>query len=442
MNRVAVPTALVLGLLVLPAHQFGVDGRQNIHVRITRDALDFLRPAVRELLEEENKGEDKGDSYDFPERHFTNCLFRESVAYVNARYRLSVAALAQGDTESAATHFGMLLHGVQDFYAHSAWVDPAPIGLGFGKAPAARGVETGTGPWVLPDAYQPWGDTDIVIVQDDPPPGVAIDLPRDRGGRPTSAVPVVTIGGRRYRGLMTSTAGPISFATQRCPPVGDDCWSNQSVCIRHAEPRQEPEGADAMKRCLKDSPEIYENCFHHDEPRRPRYDEAVAAAERQSAHEWCRLVHLTRADSAGYAAGLLMTLWVAPSLPQLASPHPVGTPCAPEEPGTRAVSVRLAAVSDSGADHYAVALYTADFRRSARVQIEAGALPSRPLALCVADADTVMLAVWGWEGGKDFEPGDAVTGAAVRRLPREGRVDARGRRGLRASAEVRAVGSC
>lgn len=110
-------------------------------------------------------------------------------------------------------------------------------------------------------------------------------------------------------------------------------------------------------------------------------------------------------------------------------PHPVGTPCAPGQPGTRAVSVQLSAVTDSGADHYAVALYTTDFRRSARVQLASGALPSRPLALCVAEADTVVLVVWGWAGGKEFEPEDAMTGAVVQRLPREGRVDARGRGG-------------
>jgi hypothetical protein len=400
--------ALVLGLLVLPT-AFSVDGRQSVHARITREALDFLRPAVRDLIEEANKGEDKGDSYDFPERHFSNCLFRESVSYVNARYRVSVAALAQGDTKSGAAHFGMLLHGVQDFYAHSAWVDPAPIGLGFGKAPAARIVESGTGPWVLAGAYQPFRDTDIVIVQDDPPPGVTIDLPRDGGGRPMSAVPMVTIGGRRYRGLMTSTAGPISFATQRCPPVGDDCWSNQSVCIRHAEPQKEPEGADAMKRCLKETPEIYENCFHHDDPRRPRYDEAVAAAIRQTAHEWCRLLHLTRADTAGRAAGLALALWVLPpaDLPPHASPHPVGTPCAPESRGTVTATLDLPVVNQSGADRYVAVLYTRDFRRSTRVQFRNGARP-QPLVLCIAEGEDVVAGVWGWRGGEQYEPGDPV----------------------------------
>lgn len=406
----AVRLLLVLLLLPLSTTSFAVDGKHNVHRKITSAALDFLRSDILEAINDANRAEDHGESFDFPERHFNNCLFRESAAYVNHRYRWTVAGLAEKRTGVAAAQLGMALHSAQDFYAHSAWVDPPPIGLGYG-APNSPLIETGVEPWSLPGAYERLRD-DVVVIQGDPPPGTTIDLPRDSAGRPVGATPIVTKGGRRYRGLMTSSIGPISFATQRCPPEGSDCWDIASVCIRHSEPRNEPDGRDEMVRCIKNTnhPEIYENCFQHDDPRRPRYDEAVAAATRQTAHEWCRLLHLARADSSGRAVAMLLGVWVKPpdQLDRLATPHPVGTPCAPAEQGSVTVSVLPPVTSHDSSDHAVAVLYTTDLRRSARVQYARGK-PSKPLALCVSPGDTVLLGLWGWKGGRDFGPRSRIT---------------------------------
>jgi hypothetical protein len=407
---------VVVLLLLIPATSFSVDGRRNVHRKITDAALDFLRSEIVEVIDDANRGEDHGDSFDFPERHFNNCLNRETVGYINHRYRWTVASLAQRRARVAATQLGMALHSAQDFYAHSAWVDPAPIGLGFGR-PDSPLIESGVERWSLPGAYERLRD-DVVMIQGDPPPGVTIDLPRDGAGRPISAVPIVTMAGGTYRGLMTGTAGPISFATQQCPPVGSDCWSIESVCIRHAEPRNEPDGKEEMRRCIKntDNPEIYENCFHHDDPRRPRHDAAVAAAVRQTAHEWCRLLHLARADTSGRAVAMLLGLWVEPD----SSPHPVGTPCAPRERGSVEVALTTPFTSHDASDHNVAVLYTTDLTRSTRVQYERG--KAQWVRLCVAPGDTVLLALWGWKGGPRYDLESQITLGAVMPQPtRSGR---------------------
>jgi hypothetical protein len=414
---------LLLFLLPLSTTSFAVDGKRNAHRRITSAALDFLRSDILEVVNDANRAEDYGASFDAPERHFNNCLFRESVAYINHRYRWSVAGLAEKRTRVAAAQLGMALHTAQDFYAHSAWVDPPPIGLGHG-GPNSPLIQRGTEPWSLPGAYELLSD-DVVVIQGDPPAGTTVDLPRDGGGRPVGATPIVTKEGRRYRGLMTGTIGPVSFATQKCPPEGSDCWDIESVCIRHSEPRNEPDGAEEMLRCITDrgDPEIYENCFQHDDPRRPRFDEAMAAATRQTAHEWCRLVHLARADSSGRAVALLLGLWVKPpgQLDRLATPHPVGTPCAPGEQGSVSISVEPRVPSPDSSDHHVAVLYTSDLRRSARVQFERGQ-PSGTLALCVAPGETVLLGLWGWKGGKNFGPKSRITlGTVLPPATRSGR---------------------
>src|SRR5688572_656443 len=96
------------------------------HKEITGSALDFLWPSLVSLLVEKNNDEDVGDASDMPERHFTNCRFQESAVYVNQRYFGAMVFASNRNTRDAVTYFGLLLHGVQDFYSHSAWVDPPP----------------------------------------------------------------------------------------------------------------------------------------------------------------------------------------------------------------------------------------------------------------------------------------------------------------------------
>jgi heterokaryon incompatibility protein Het-C len=62
--------------------------------------------------------------------HFDNCTFAEGAAYYAERWNVIESA---GDPITALHTFGQILHSVQDFYAHSNWVelhvDHSPIPL-------------------------------------------------------------------------------------------------------------------------------------------------------------------------------------------------------------------------------------------------------------------------------------------------------------------------
>ena len=54
-------------------------------------------------------------------------------------------------------------------------------------------------------------------------------------------------------------------------------------------------------------------CIQKDTPGRPDYGQAIQLAEYQTAHEWCRLLHLAKDSQYGYAASsILMALWAKP----------------------------------------------------------------------------------------------------------------------------------
>ena len=55
-------------------------------------------------------------------RHFDNCCFAEGVAYIEEEW-CNMEAEDDRYSESALGTFGRLLHTVQDFYAHSNWVE-------------------------------------------------------------------------------------------------------------------------------------------------------------------------------------------------------------------------------------------------------------------------------------------------------------------------------
>jgi hypothetical protein len=57
--------------------------------------------------------------------HFDNCAFRTGRAYIRDRLAAAHAAAVAGDEETAAFDVGQALHGVQDFYAHSNYLELA-----------------------------------------------------------------------------------------------------------------------------------------------------------------------------------------------------------------------------------------------------------------------------------------------------------------------------
>jgi hypothetical protein len=236
---------------IRPASAFSND----IHERITRNALPFMTSTVLGTIVAGNHDEDQGREADLAERHAQNCRFRDSAAYVNMRYSQVVAALREpqaNDPNRAARLFGHILHGIQDFYSHSNWIPTPPQGMGI----RGRLLDTGLGLWPPPEPYSVLFD-DVVVIEGDPPDGVSVRLPADSNGRVSSAVPIVLdqrifaapvadgvdsttpiADARRFRGLMTSAA-PRHPGDQQCPPVGGNCNidSPENVCLRHGKGR-------------------------------------------------------------------------------------------------------------------------------------------------------------------------------------------------------------
>lgn len=57
------------------------------------------------------------------EYHFDDSAFEKSYAYIEEQRTLTVSALRANDIPSAWSAFGRLTHTVQDFYAHSNYID-------------------------------------------------------------------------------------------------------------------------------------------------------------------------------------------------------------------------------------------------------------------------------------------------------------------------------
>ncbi|HQR05881.1 MAG TPA: hypothetical protein PLN21_03610 [Gemmatales bacterium] len=87
------------------------------------------------------------------EVHFDNCHFREGIQQIQDKWDI-INRIGNSSSLSARTSFGHLLHTVQDFYAHSTWVEihqqngvyPIPVWDGtYNSLPT--GIISGTWRW-------------------------------------------------------------------------------------------------------------------------------------------------------------------------------------------------------------------------------------------------------------------------------------------------------
>lgn len=95
------------------------------HVEITRTALaGRFSEADLQAIIRANLGQDRvSNLLGHPEIHFDDSAFEAGERYIARLRHEAAAALAQrGDRPAALAAFGRLLHGRQDFYAHSNWV--------------------------------------------------------------------------------------------------------------------------------------------------------------------------------------------------------------------------------------------------------------------------------------------------------------------------------
>lgn len=95
------------------------------HREITRQVLQdlFSETALKKIVAANLNQDRLSAQIGHDEFHFDNNAFEEGYAYIEEQRALTVSALQSGDIPSAWAAFGRLTHTVQDFYAHSNYVD-------------------------------------------------------------------------------------------------------------------------------------------------------------------------------------------------------------------------------------------------------------------------------------------------------------------------------
>ncbi len=134
--------AIVIGVLM------GVFGSSTVgafwvvpgfagHESITREALGnltsgppldptsmtFHLDAIDAIVDANLETDDEGEIRYSPSDHYDNEEFANGAKRMMNKRRIVMNALRRGDPQSAWMRVGSILHGIQDFYAHSSWED-------------------------------------------------------------------------------------------------------------------------------------------------------------------------------------------------------------------------------------------------------------------------------------------------------------------------------
>jgi len=247
------------------------------HEQITATALSFLRPELLTALEEANASTD-AEFFFVNANHFDDCNFTGGSAVDQNSETEAVSALdpsAPPESDLLAIRaFGHALHAVQDFYAHTNWIE-----LG-GDVLVDRTL--GSFPTLSPYSTVP--SSGFVVVQGTKPKRAAVTRDDD-APYPESAVVTVKLDSRRALGLISGTVDyePGDY----CPP---------SIAMTHAELNKDTSTTAG---------------------RTSQYESAKALAILQTGHEWCRLRELTRAQW-GDAGVARLDAWLAAGATPLA----------------------------------------------------------------------------------------------------------------------------
>jgi len=228
-------------------------GGEPVHEEITAEGLSFLRSEVITALQAANVSTDVEFLFSSA-HHVDDCNFSGGADVVRARQSEAVEhlnpATAGAEQALALRAFGLSLHTVQDFYAHSNWVEDGASSI----------VESSLGAWPSLVPYSVLEPSGFVVVQGMPPRGTAIW--RQRGATyPSNAIVYVQRSSDTRRGIMSGTVDyePGNFCPVQIAMTHDEL--NKDRASRH--PAQ--------------------------------FVQASEIAVQQTTHEWCRLLTMTRA---------------------------------------------------------------------------------------------------------------------------------------------------
>jgi hypothetical protein len=242
------------------------------HEQITATALSFLRPEISTSLQVANAATDV-EFVLVNANHFDDCNFSGGAQVVSASQAEAVQALnpatVSPDTDvQAVRSFARSLHALQDFYAHTNWVELGGEAL----------VDTSLSSFPTLTPYAAVSTTGFVVVQGPKPRRAAITRD-EQAPYPQSAIVSVKLS------KVPRAPGLISGTVDYEP--GDFC--PRSVAMTHEELNKDKSTNLG---------------------REQQFEAAKTLAILQTRHEWCRLVALTSAAWGDAGAARLAT-WVA-----------------------------------------------------------------------------------------------------------------------------------
>src|SRR5918992_2444142 len=125
-------------IMVIPVNAF----MPEVHSDINDKSLSFLKPDILHKINSGDEGADNIEEFRHREYHSTGCDFQGTTENINKLYGQVVSSI--DDKDRMAETFGLLLHPVQDFYAHSNWVELERKDL----------IDTNNGKWTVLQPFQ------------------------------------------------------------------------------------------------------------------------------------------------------------------------------------------------------------------------------------------------------------------------------------------------
>ena len=307
-NSHTVLTPCESGLRLLAYHglaHLAMDPTEVTHQQITEKALPFLK---QRILNEINFGHEIMDfmtglpsifgttnnpldlllglttscSNQFiPGNHFDDCSFQESTTNIRNRYNFILSSPASTDSNKALNTFGMILHTAQDFYSHSNWVEMQNAGLVVKNSLIDDTLQN----WKVLKPYDPLnipGGRNVIVIE-----GLTSSFLHPSSLKRDGKLAYVN----GQPGLISGEAYVPRGCPALLPPLGH--WDPATLPF-------DPIGLWPYKQIPGVSHLSITNVgagLNKDTPDRPGYNDAVQLAEKQTTHEWCRL--LTLIESSG-----------------------------------------------------------------------------------------------------------------------------------------------
>jgi len=390
------------------------------HNEITRDALPFLRPSLLQEvvngnlhMDHEHKNErwEHSDSCEFATMgHEVNyiltnpdgngeieavfvdglCLpFSCDFDHVDLKSVTGLLNPNEPDPFIAAEVFGNAMHPIQDIYSHSNWLETY-YRTGAILVEDIPLIEPSVNLWFT----QPW-----------------VPLPV-----PEEPLQILNVDGVVFAEENGYGDWPVTGALQNRFVTLDDgtrwaaIWSDINALVEDECVDGMAESHDIIN---KDNSCGMDSNYHQPDD----HYAAASLATRQTAQEWCRILHLTFAQHSSAGAAVAMGFWVDPNAPKTGagSPHPPGTQCEASAPGPVEITVDVDSIKilndreEDGRLNFQLAVFTHDFTRSDRAEINGlglhtdeavigdGFAPG-PVTLCLTNeqANAAVATVQGW----------------------------------------------